>query len=72
MHASSGDMDRCPLEYERGRRAGRLTAFVFGTDELTRSVPAWATAEGAETEGQRKFLEKEGCCAYQGYLFGPR
>jgi diguanylate cyclase (GGDEF)-like protein len=28
-------------------------------------------AEGVETEGQRKFLEKEGCCTYQGYLFSP-
>jgi diguanylate cyclase (GGDEF)-like protein len=26
-------------------------------------------AEGVETEGQRKFLDKEGCCAYQGYLY---
>lgn len=26
-------------------------------------------AEGVETEGQRSFLEKEGCYFYQGYLF---
>ena len=28
-------------------------------------------AEGVETEQQREFLEKEGCYAYQGYLFSP-
>jgi EAL domain-containing protein (putative c-di-GMP-specific phosphodiesterase class I) len=28
-------------------------------------------AEGVETEGQRDFLEKHGCCAYQGYYFSP-
>lgn len=27
-------------------------------------------AEGVETEPQRQFLEKQGCLAYQGYLFG--
>jgi diguanylate cyclase (GGDEF)-like protein/PAS domain S-box-containing protein len=28
-------------------------------------------AEGVETEGQRRFLEEEGCHVYQGYLFSP-
>ena len=27
-------------------------------------------AEGVETEGQREFLSRQGCHAYQGYLFG--
>ena len=27
-------------------------------------------AEGVETEGQREFLARLGCFAYQGYLFG--
>jgi len=27
-------------------------------------------AEGVETEGQRQFLERMGCKAFQGYLFG--
>ena len=27
-------------------------------------------AEGVETEQQREFLERNGCHAYQGYLFG--
>jgi EAL domain-containing protein (putative c-di-GMP-specific phosphodiesterase class I) len=28
-------------------------------------------AEGVETEGQRAFLEREGCHIYQGFLFSP-
>jgi diguanylate cyclase (GGDEF)-like protein/PAS domain S-box-containing protein len=28
-------------------------------------------AEGVETEGQREFLEREGCHIYQGFLFSP-
>ena len=28
-------------------------------------------AEGVETERERKFLEAEGCHAYQGFLFSP-
>jgi diguanylate cyclase (GGDEF)-like protein/PAS domain S-box-containing protein len=28
-------------------------------------------AEGVETEAQREFLEREGCCVYQGFLFSP-
>jgi diguanylate cyclase (GGDEF)-like protein/PAS domain S-box-containing protein len=28
-------------------------------------------AEGVETEGQRAFLEREGCHMYQGFLFSP-
>lgn len=28
-------------------------------------------AEGVETEGQREFLESEGCHVYQGFLFSP-
>lgn len=38
---------------------------------LGRSLDLSVIAEGVETEGQRDFLEKLGCLAYQGYLFSP-
>jgi EAL domain-containing protein (putative c-di-GMP-specific phosphodiesterase class I) len=38
---------------------------------LGRSLNLSVIAEGVETEGQREFLEKHGCLAYQGYLFSP-
>jgi diguanylate cyclase (GGDEF)-like protein/PAS domain S-box-containing protein len=36
---------------------------------LGRNLNLSVIAEGVETEGQREFLEGEGCHAYQGYLF---
>ena len=36
---------------------------------LGRNLNLSVIAEGVETAGQREFLEKEGCYAYQGYLF---
>ena len=38
---------------------------------LGRNLNLSVIAEGVETEGQRDFLECEGCHAYQGYLFSP-
>jgi len=38
---------------------------------LGRSLNLSVIAEGVETEGQRAFLERQGCLAYQGYLFSP-
>jgi diguanylate cyclase (GGDEF)-like protein/PAS domain S-box-containing protein len=37
---------------------------------LGQSLNLEVLAEGVETEEQRAFLAKHGCCAYQGYLFG--
>ncbi len=36
---------------------------------LGRSLALEVVAEGVETEGQREFLERHGCHAYQGYLY---
>jgi diguanylate cyclase (GGDEF)-like protein len=38
---------------------------------LSRTLNLSVIAEGVETQGQRDFLEKEGCYAYQGYLYSP-
>ena len=37
---------------------------------LARSLDLQAVAEGVETEGQRQFLQDNGCTVFQGYLFG--
>jgi EAL domain-containing protein (putative c-di-GMP-specific phosphodiesterase class I) len=37
---------------------------------LGQSLGLAVIAEGVETEGQRDFLARHGCNAYQGYLYG--
>lgn len=37
---------------------------------LAQSLDLSVVAEGVETQGQRDFLERSGCKAFQGYLFG--
>ncbi len=37
---------------------------------LAHSLDLTVVAEGVETQGQRDFLERSGCIAFQGYLFG--
>jgi EAL domain-containing protein (putative c-di-GMP-specific phosphodiesterase class I) len=44
-------------------------AIVSTIIALGRSLNLSVIAEGVETEGQRIFLEHQGCFAYQGYLF---
>ena len=37
---------------------------------LGQSLGFQVVAEGVETEGQREFLQENGCTLFQGYLFG--
>ncbi len=37
---------------------------------MAKNLDMEVIAEGVETEQQRDFLEQNGCCHYQGYLFG--
>jgi EAL domain-containing protein (putative c-di-GMP-specific phosphodiesterase class I) len=46
--------------------AAIVQAIIVMTEALGLNV----IAEGVETEAQRDFLDKHGCHAYQGYLFG--
>jgi diguanylate cyclase (GGDEF)-like protein/PAS domain S-box-containing protein len=78
-HSSLSRLKRLPLDqlkvdgsFVKGvltdyRDASIVRTIIMLGQNLNLSV----IAEGVETEGQRKFLENEGCRAYQGYLFSP-
>lgn len=44
-------------------------AIVVMIIAMTQALGLQVLAEGVETEAQRNFLEANGCCQYQGYLF---
>lgn len=47
----------------------RDASLVRAIVTLGRSLDLAVVAEGVENEGQREFLEREGCDAFQGYIF---
>ena len=78
-YSSLSQLKRLPLDqlkidqsFVRDVLTGEKDASIVRTIvALGRSLNLSTLAEGVETEGQRAFLEAEGCHAYQGYLFSP-
>ncbi|WP_114974128.1 EAL domain-containing protein [Rhodoferax ferrireducens] len=77
-YSSLSYLKRLPLDQlkiDRSFLLGALTnpkdaALVRATVTLGQSLGMMVIAEGVETPAQRDFLEREGCCNFQGYYFG--
>jgi len=78
-YSSLSQLKRLPLDqlkidqsFVRDVLTGEKDASIVRTIiALGKSLSISTLAEGVETEGQRAFLEAEGCGLYQGYLFSP-
>ena len=78
-YSSLSHLKRLPLDQLKVDRAFVNDLLVDDRDAsiastiiaLGRNLNLTVIAEGVETEGQREFLEDEGCLIYQGFLFSP-
>jgi diguanylate cyclase (GGDEF)-like protein/PAS domain S-box-containing protein len=78
-YSSLSHLKRLPLDQLKVDRAFIKDLLVNEKDasiaraiiSLGRNLNLTVIAEGVETEGQREFLEQQGCFIYQGFLFSP-
>jgi diguanylate cyclase (GGDEF)-like protein/PAS domain S-box-containing protein len=76
-HSSLSHLKRLPLDEIKIDRSFVRDVLTDSKDAsiartiitLGQNLNLSVIAEGVETEGQREFLEREGCLAYQGYLY---
>ncbi len=78
-YSSLSHLKRLPLDQLKVDRAFVKDLLTNGKDAsiaraiitLGHNLNLTVIAEGVETEAQREFLERQGCCVYQGFLFSP-
>jgi len=78
-YSSLSHLTRLPLDQLKVDRAfirdllisDKGASIVRTIITLGQNLNLTVIAEGVETEGQREFLEREGCHVYQGFLFSP-
>jgi EAL domain-containing protein (putative c-di-GMP-specific phosphodiesterase class I) len=78
-YSSLSHLKRLPLDQLKVDRSFIIDLLISDKDAsiartiitLGRNLNLTVIAEGVETEGQRNFLEGEGCHLYQGYLYSP-
>jgi diguanylate cyclase (GGDEF)-like protein/PAS domain S-box-containing protein len=78
-YSSLSHVKRLPLDELKVDRAfvsdllsnDKVASIARTIVKLGQNLNLKVIAEGVETEGQREFLEREGCLVYQGFLYSP-